>query len=104
MKKPVKKMRRDRIYYRLAGGDNIIICTVDHKTHKVTKKKECKYVTLDGDGPLIIEFFKTIDAHKIIDEDITKKIPRESIETYARENNLNESLKRELLNEYGFNY
>ena len=40
MKKPVKKMRRDRIYYRLAGGDNIIICTVDHKTHKVTKKKE----------------------------------------------------------------
>ena len=74
MKKPVKKMRRDRVYYRLAGGDNIIMCTVDHKTRKVTKRKECKYVTLDGDGPLLlippmeeiepfnIEYYKKIDS------------------------------------------
>ena len=61
MKKPVKKMRRDRVYYRLAGGDNIIICTVDHKTRKVTKKKECKYVTLDGDEPLVFYPFLLID-------------------------------------------
>ena len=61
MKKPVKKMRRDRVYYRLAGGDNIIICTVDHKTHKVTKRKECKYVTLDGDEPLVFYPFLLID-------------------------------------------
>ena len=53
MKKPVKKMRRDRVYCRLAGGDNVIVCRVDHKTRKVTKRKECKYVTLDGDGPLL---------------------------------------------------
>ena len=62
MKKLVKKMRKDRVYYRLADGDNIIICTVDHKTRKVTRRKECKYVTLDGDGPFTIEFYKTIDS------------------------------------------
>ena len=66
MKKPVKKMRRDRVYYRLAGGDNIIICTVDHKTRKVTKKKECKYVTLDGDGPLVFyPFIEDLEALNI---------------------------------------
>ena len=66
MKKPVKKMRRDRVYYRLAGGDNIIIYTVDHKTHKVTKKKECKYVTLDGDEPMLFyPFIEDLEALNI---------------------------------------
>lgn len=61
MKKPVKKMRRNRVYYRLADGDNIWCFRVDHKTHKVTKTKESKFVTLDGDEPFIIEFYKKID-------------------------------------------
>ena len=75
MKKPVKKMRRDRVYYRLAGGDNIIICTVDHKTRKVTKRKECKYVTLDGDGPLVlIPPMEEIEAGPLDIDYISKKI------------------------------
>ena len=52
MKKPIKKMRKDRVYFRLAGGDNIISCRVDHKTHKVTKTKGCRFITLDGDEPI----------------------------------------------------
>jgi|GEM_PF-4685796 len=52
----MKPMHRDNVYYRLAGGDNIIVCRVDHRTHKLTKKKECKYVMLDPD-PLFIPMY-----------------------------------------------
>lgn len=64
-------MRRDRVYYRLAGGDYVIECRVNHKTRKVTKRKECKYITMDGDGPYI--FFP------LIDDMVTKKKSGESI-------------------------
>ena len=59
MKKPIKKMRKDRVYFRLAGGDNIINCRVDHKTHKVTKTKMCRFMTLDGDEPIC--YYRYID-------------------------------------------
>ena len=57
MKRMKKRpMRKDRVYCRLAGGDNIIVCRVDHRTHKLTKWKECKYIVLDPD-PLYIPMY-----------------------------------------------